>query len=614
MLIEQGLKERVMKLSMIVGLAAGWGTALVGSAGCGGEDPTSSSALPAPVNGVYSLQIQVSTPSSLPKCTSALSGTVAYVSSPADLWACSGGSWCEIKCSSSSAGDVAYSSSPQTLVACVSNAWTAVALPQGPKGPQGDAGPPGPQGPQGPQGVAGATGPTGATGLTGVQGAQGTQGLAGATGAPGITGATGPQGPQGDAGAVSLVLQTAAPATDCSNGGTEIQSGLDLNGDKQLESTEVTSISYVCNGATGEAGAQGAPGSQVQVTAEPPGSNCASGGERIDVGEVVDGGFDIQRTAYVCNGGPGGTADAEAGVPLPDGATVADSGASAQWVMGYYVGYSINSYPIASIDWTGLTHIIFGPMTVNSDLSLNLSFDDENGTGQTDAVALAQAAHANGVKALLMLGGAGAGANIATAANAANRAGFVTALVGVVNSLGYDGVDLDWEDSVNLDDLVSLAQALRAANPMLVLTYPAATINSNIQTVDPRMATLAQSLDRFNVQTYYPSTAEAESGWDSWFNSPVSGMTITTPIAIDDTLARYATAGIPRAKLGMGVGFFAICYTGGINGPRQPIEDGMAIVGGDGQYPLSVFFAAETLSTRARAPSRCATRSLKCHT
>ena len=71
--------------------------------------------------------------------------------------------------------------------------------------------------------------------------------------------------------------------------------------------------------------------------------------------------------------------------PLPDGATSADSGTSAQWVMGYYVGYSINSYPIASIDWTGLTHIIFGPLTVNSDLSLNLSFDDQNGTGQADA-------------------------------------------------------------------------------------------------------------------------------------------------------------------------------------------------------------------------------------
>ncbi len=39
---------------------------------------------------------------------------------------------------------------------------------------------------------------------------------------------------------MSLVLQTAAPASSCPNGGTEVQSGLDLNGDKQLESAEVT--------------------------------------------------------------------------------------------------------------------------------------------------------------------------------------------------------------------------------------------------------------------------------------------------------------------------------------------------------------------------------------
>src|SRR5580704_6877710 len=154
-----------MRLVTVAGIAAASGMALVGSAGCGGQDPTStpSTALPAPVNGVYSVQIQANTPSALPKCTSALAGTVAYVSSPASLWACSGGNWCQINCSTSSAGDVAYASSTQTLVACVSNAWTPVALPQGPKGPQGDAGPPGPQGPQGDAGARGATGPQGAT-------------------------------------------------------------------------------------------------------------------------------------------------------------------------------------------------------------------------------------------------------------------------------------------------------------------------------------------------------------------------------------------------------------------------------------------------------------------
>jgi chitinase len=262
-------------------------------------------------------------------------------------------------------------------------------------------------------------------------------------------------------------------------------------------------------------------------------------------------------------------------------------------VLGYYVGYMINSYPIAEIDWTGLTHIAFAPLTLESNLSLNLSFSDSNGTGQQDAKALAQAAHAHGVKALFMLGGAGAGANIATAASPANRAAFVSTLIGALSTLGFDGIDLDWEDSVDVANLIALAQALRAAQPDILLSYPAGSINGNIQSVDASMATLAESLDRFNVQTYYPSTAVAGQGWDSWFDSPISGVTGSTPVAIDDSLRRYAAAGVPKAKLGMGMSFYAICYTGGITGPRQPTNGTtQKIVGGDNSYPLSAFFAA----------------------
>src|SRR5262249_16770970 len=154
--------------------------------------------------------------------------------------------------------------------------------------------------------------------------------------------------------------------------------------------------------------------------------------------------------------------------------------------------------------------------------------DDQNGNGPADAKALSAAAHAHGKKALLMLGGEGAGANIASAARAANRAMFVTRLLDALSTLGYDGIDLDWEDSVNLDDLVLLAQALRAAKSDILLSYPGGAINGNFQTVDPRMATLAKSLDRFMVQTYYPSTAVAGQGWSSWFNSPLSGVSGNT--------------------------------------------------------------------------------------
>jgi chitinase len=277
---------------------------------------------------------------------------------------------------------------------------------------------------------------------------------------------------------------------------------------------------------------------------------------------------------------------------VQDTGSTPDAGSTTgQWVLGYYVGYDINALPIAQIDWSGLTHVAFSPLTVKSDLTLDLSFSDQNGTGPQDAMALAQAAHAHGVKALLMLGGENAGANIATAASSANRAAFVTNLVNAMTSLGYDGIDLDWEDSVNLDDFVSLAQDLRAAQPTMLLSLPGGAINMNFQTVDARLVTLAQSLDRFNVQTYYPSTALIGSGWDSWFDSPLSGATGSTPIAIDDTLSRYVTAGVPKAKLGMGMSFYAICYTGGITGPRQPTST-QQIVGGDNNYPLGAFFAA----------------------
>ena len=168
-----------MRIRAFTGLAAMSSVAVVGGVGCGAQASAPSGAVPAPVNGVYSVDIEANRAFRATRRTSSLAGTVAYVTSPVGPRSCSGGSWCPINCTQGSAGDVAYASSTRTLVACVSSAWTPVALPQGPKGDQGDAGPQGAQGPQGP------TGPTGATGPQGLAGPQGIQGVQGVTGAPG---------------------------------------------------------------------------------------------------------------------------------------------------------------------------------------------------------------------------------------------------------------------------------------------------------------------------------------------------------------------------------------------------------------------------------------------
>jgi Collagen triple helix repeat (20 copies) len=273
-----------------------------------------------PTSDVYSVTVVASTVSGLPKCTSALYGTTAYVQSPVGLYSCQAGVWVPIPCLTIGAGAVAYASASQTLLACVSGQWTQVVFPQGPQGAPGPKGATGDAGPPGPKGANGATGAIGAMGTTG---ATGSTGATGATGSTGATGATGSQGPKGDAGAVSLVVQVpVSQGAACAYGGTEIESGVDENGNDLLDTSEITSISYVCNGAPGPAGTPGqtgAPGSQIQVTTEPPGANCAAGGERVDVG--VDANADgvlesdeVQQSAYVCNGMSSGP-EADAGAP-----------------------------------------------------------------------------------------------------------------------------------------------------------------------------------------------------------------------------------------------------------------------------------------------------------
>ena len=184
--------------------------------------------------------------------------------------------------------------------------------PQGPQGIQGEVGATGATGPQGIQGIqgevgaTGATGPAGATGPQGLQGIQGevgatgpigatgTQGVAGAIGANGLSayqvavsngfagtetqwfssliGAQGPQGVQGVAGndgqngqdgKTALINTTAEPlGTNCPNGGTKIEVGLDSNSNGVLENSEINAAQtkYVCNGAQGVAGPQGIQG------------------------------------------------------------------------------------------------------------------------------------------------------------------------------------------------------------------------------------------------------------------------------------------------------------------------------------------------------------------
>ncbi len=265
------------------------------------------------------------------------------------------------------------------------------------------------------------------------------------------------------------------------------------------------------------------------------------------------------------------------------------SAKSTHWVTGYYVAYQRDLLPPEEIDWNGLTHIIMSRVTANPDGTLNTNFDWDNTNGPALARDIATRAHAHGKKAILMLGGDDNGAAIHDAV-ANHRATFIVNLVAAMNTLGYDGIDLDWENDIDWDLFPTFAAELRQAAPRAILTMPGGPLNINYDTVDPRLVALITHLDQFNMMSYYPTTQWVGSGWYSWYNSPLSGVKPSTPVSIEESFNRYVVAGVPKSKLGMGIGFYVTCYTGGITGPNQSTESGVAIVGGDNEYPLSEIY------------------------
>jgi ELWxxDGT repeat protein len=103
----------------------------------------------------------------------------------------------------------------------------------------------------------GTEGPAGADGQDGADGAQGPAGADGQDGADGADGATGPQGPagadgqDGSDGLNALVSMTPeAAGSNCANGGTRIDVGIDDNSNGQLESSEIDQTQYVCDGGS----------------------------------------------------------------------------------------------------------------------------------------------------------------------------------------------------------------------------------------------------------------------------------------------------------------------------------------------------------------------------
>ncbi|WP_134740466.1 glycosyl hydrolase family 18 protein [Nocardioides sp. 503] len=286
------------------------------------------------------------------------------------------------------------------------------------------------------------------------------------------------------------------------------------------------------------------------------------------------------------------------------------------WVTGYYAGWFWESYAPDLVDMSAMTHLVFGRVAPGGG-----SLDGEPGrvvlgagTAHDPGLApdgvrsvedyLVDRAHAAGGQALLMLGGDGAdGRGFMLSAADDRRARFVDAVVDHLVVHDYDGVDVDWENCLHgeagcgeaegraplpaaearrrLRELIAdirteTATRARYAQEPALVTFPGYALNTNdlVHTggrAPAWQADIAQRVDQYNLMAYGVGTTwwGHGTGWESWFSGALTGQSPSTPVDIASSVAAYVAAGVPAARIGIGIGFYGIYYGPTITGPRQ---------------------------------------------
>jgi hypothetical protein len=157
------------------------------------------------------------------------------------------------------------------------------------------------------------------------------------------------------------------------------------------------------------------------------------------------------------------------------------------WSTGYHTTWGGQS--IANMYFKAYTHIcwfdggIHGPSTTSEGLDFTST------------------CHKNNTKAIVCIGGAGAGGDFTNATTNVNRAAYISSLVTMMQAQGFDGIDMDWEDGINTAQYTALHTELRAAldkiTPRPLLTVATA------QYLSSYTAPLYQLFDQMNVMSYW---------------------------------------------------------------------------------------------------------------
>ncbi|MFI5251258.1 MAG: glycosyl hydrolase family 18 protein [Bacteroidota bacterium] len=251
---------------------------------------------------------------------------------------------------------------------------------------------------------------------------------------------------------------------------------------------------------------------------------------------------------------------------------------SSIWVTAYYAGWqqgyhNLGYLPAQNVDFSAVTHINHFSLVPRSDGTL----DDVSNTVTADnAAVLIPLAHAAGVKVLITVGGWGSNVAFRGSTDSTHLPLFVYNLVTLMQSRGYDGIDIDWEvlehsDSTQYKNFITeLRAALDTISPRPLLTAATAWFPEIF-------STLANKFDQINLMSY--DLSGPWRGWVSWHNAAVTDGGYNFPStgrpvpSADGMVADCLNAGIPIAKLGIGIDFYGYVWSGGHGTPNGGVTD-----------------------------------------
>jgi len=262
-------------------------------------------------------------------------------------------------------------------------------------------------------------------------------------------------------------------------------------------------------------------------------------------------------------------------------------------VTAYYAGWFWDwqgspNVAVDAVDMTAMTHFVFGRYAPGAGSLGGPAGQLIQGAGTghvTVEDAFVKSAHSAGTYALAMLGGAGDGKGWAASTAPDVRATFIENIVDKCVAKDYDGVDVDWEEGLDTpekrDQLIAFLQELRQAsrqrpryqppNEPFIITFPTSYVNVNTSLPRPSwLVTVASLVDQFNLMTY--NMTWNCCGWTTWLFSPLSGEAPQHPTSVASSVQAYVDAGVPREKIGMGLGLYSSGYSSPVTGPRQKLS------------------------------------------